>query len=441
MVKVSIIMPSLNVAPYIKECMDSVLAQTLDDIEIICVDAGSTDGTLKILKEYESMDHRVRVIESVKKSYGYQMNIGIRAADGEYIGIVETDDFISPDMYEDLYKLAKDNRCDVVKGDYHTFIDGDDKRRYLRRNLRKSTEYYNKVIIPSKDENIYDVSMYNWAGIYRKEFLINNDIWHQETPGASFQDNGFFIQVFAFAERVLFVKKSYYRYRMDNPGSSINDPTKVFCMCEEYDFAEAKLKKNPNKWKAYYSRFLRRRYMACHWSLLRIAPQYRGQLCDRMYLDFSRYINNPKDTYAVIKNKKIADEVNTLITDKEKYLDMVSAKIDKCNKNIKKLCNKLKMYPYIIIFGAGEQGSRLEYILAKNGIKVTSYADNDKKKHGTMINGVVVASIEDVINNYPNSYFIIALGRHVSDVRMQLQSLGVKNNNMYVYQYWRFIYE
>lgn len=82
MPKISVIMPSLNVAPYIRECMDSVICQTLNDLEILCIDAGSTDGTREVLEEYAGKDARIRLIESDKKSYGYQMNLGLEAAAG-----------------------------------------------------------------------------------------------------------------------------------------------------------------------------------------------------------------------------------------------------------------------------------------------------------------------------------------------------------------------
>lgn len=98
MYKISVILPSLNVESYIKQCINSVINQTLDDIEIICVDAGSTDGTLEILGDYVNKDSRVKLIHSNKKSYGYQMNLGIKEANGEYIAIVETDDFIKNTM-------------------------------------------------------------------------------------------------------------------------------------------------------------------------------------------------------------------------------------------------------------------------------------------------------------------------------------------------------
>ena len=86
----SVILPSLNVVNYIEECLDSVTGQTLEELEILCIDAGSTDGTLEILQKYADKDKRIRLIHSDKKSYGYQINLGIDQASGEYMGIVQT---------------------------------------------------------------------------------------------------------------------------------------------------------------------------------------------------------------------------------------------------------------------------------------------------------------------------------------------------------------
>lgn len=98
--KVTVLLPSLNVAGFIEECLISVTGQTLKELEILCIDAGSTDGTLEILESYAKKDKRIRVLHSDRKSYGYQINKGMDMALGEYLGIVETDDYIAENMYE-----------------------------------------------------------------------------------------------------------------------------------------------------------------------------------------------------------------------------------------------------------------------------------------------------------------------------------------------------
>jgi glycosyltransferase involved in cell wall biosynthesis len=119
-------MPSLNTARYIREALDSVVNQTLKDIEIICIDAGSTDGTREIIGEYAERDSRIRVIDSPVKSYGYQMNVGLDAAKGSYIGIVEPDDYVLPEMYEELYGQAISENLDVIKGNCNFCSTGKD---------------------------------------------------------------------------------------------------------------------------------------------------------------------------------------------------------------------------------------------------------------------------------------------------------------------------
>ena len=102
-VKVSIIIPVCNVEVYLRECIESALNQTLKEIEIICVNDGSTDGSLRILKEYAAKDKRVKIIDKENAGYGHTMNIGMDMAQGEYIAILESDDYILPNMMQTLY--------------------------------------------------------------------------------------------------------------------------------------------------------------------------------------------------------------------------------------------------------------------------------------------------------------------------------------------------
>ena len=226
-------MPSLNVVNYIGQAIESVLQQTLTGIEVLCVDAGSDDGTLEIIREYVSADSRVKLILSDKKSYGYQMNLGIRAAIGEYIGIVETDDYVLPNMYETLYNVATKYNLDFVKSDYKKFWWDEEYSSYIKS--APSPEHYNAVIGDDERERFFEYSSLNWTGIYRRDYLIKNDIWHNETPGASYQDIGFWLLNMSYAKRAMWINEAFYMYRQSNPGASMKNRGKMLCSMEEYD--------------------------------------------------------------------------------------------------------------------------------------------------------------------------------------------------------------
>ena len=137
--KISVIMPSLNVVQYISQCLESVVNQTLADIEIICVDAGSDDGTLEILNDYSMNDSRIVLLNSDKKSYGYQVNLGLSKAKGEYVAIVETDDFIENNMFESLYDLSENGAVDIIKGSFFHFNDSDKSNIFSKKDdVKKS---------------------------------------------------------------------------------------------------------------------------------------------------------------------------------------------------------------------------------------------------------------------------------------------------------------
>ena len=114
MAKVSVIIPVYNVEPYLKQCMDSVVGQTLKDIEIICVDDGSTDGSLDILKEYATEDSRIQIIEQKNAGAGAARNNGMRHATGKYLSFLDSDDFFEPRMLEKAYDLAEKDQADFV---------------------------------------------------------------------------------------------------------------------------------------------------------------------------------------------------------------------------------------------------------------------------------------------------------------------------------------
>lgn len=275
--KVSVVMPSLNVEPYIRECMESVVNQSLKDLEIICVDAGSSDGTLEILNEYAAKDKRVTIIHSDKKSYGYQMNLGMDAAGGEYLAILETDDFILPKMYENLYRIAKNNSLDIIKSDYAQFTMENGVFTPINAAVAYDPEMYNHLI---EDDPVLVLNRSftcTWTGLYRLSFLREHNIRYNETPGASYQDNGFWFLTLAYAKRVWFYREAFYMLRRDNPNSSIRSKEKVNCIPDEYTYIREMLKRDPELyqrvigvyWCALYNNFL--------WTYKRIGDEYKTE--------------------------------------------------------------------------------------------------------------------------------------------------------------------
>lgn len=231
--RVSILVPICNVQRYLRQCLESLISQTLQDIQIICIDDGSTDLSPEIIEEFRRIDDRIEVISKPNSGYGDSMNKGLDLAKGEYIGIVESDDFASHDMFERLYRLAKEHDLDVVKSNFLAHEEGSiPEKDPLVDNLGNGP--FDTVFRPIEHQGIFLWRPAIWSGLYKSSFLRENDIRFLPTPGASFQDTSFNFKVFAAAERVFLTKDAFLHYRTDNASSSVKSQKKVFCICDEY---------------------------------------------------------------------------------------------------------------------------------------------------------------------------------------------------------------
>ena len=162
--KVSVIIPVYNAAQYLERCLDSVINQTLKDIEIICINECSTDNSLEILEEYASKDNRIKIIDfKENKGVAAARNAGINEAQGEYIGFVDPDDYIDSDFYAQLYKKAYETKADIVKGNDINVVYCDGTKKMLPQN-----------------ESIKEHKINFWVqfttAIFKKDFLIKNNI-------------------------------------------------------------------------------------------------------------------------------------------------------------------------------------------------------------------------------------------------------------------------
>lgn len=335
MAKISVVVPVYNVEKYLKECIDSIINQTLEDIEIICVNDGSTDSSLEILNDYAKKDSRIIVINKSNSGYGHTMNMGLNAATGEYVGIIESDDFADKNMFEDLYKLAKEYDADIVKGDWYNYWS---KNKFARKNNRISSAKALKLTNSKQDKSLLRINPSVWSAIYKKEFLNKYNIRFLETPGASYQDLAFSFKVFALAEKVILTDKAYLYYRQDNMNSSVKSKTKVYCVCDEYEEIDRFLEEYPDLKFEFKVQEEINRYNGYVSSVLRIDDSVKPEFVKVFSDHFKEEYNTGLLGNEFFKkiNKK---EFMTLINNPEKYIKVLKSiekrrKFNQIRKNI-----------------------------------------------------------------------------------------------------------
>ena len=341
MAKVSIIVPIYNVEQYLEECMDSIVGQTLEDLEIICVNDGSTDGSLDILKKYAAADDRIIIIDKENEGYGCAMNDGLDRATGDYVGIVEPDDYVDIHMYEDLYHIAEEKNLDIVKADFYRFVcnkNGEVLKFYDA--LSKDGTGYNEVINPKNNDKIFRYVLNTWSGIYRRSFIEKYHIRHNTTPGAAFQDNGFWFQTFCLADRIYFINKPYYMNRRDNPNSSVKSREKVYCMNQEYKFMYKFLDSHPDLKKRFIFVYSMQRFRNYFWTYSRIDRKYKKEYLEKMSAELKEASEKKelkKEYFTPFEWKKICRIMkNPHAARKWMTLSMAARRIKQISKNVRR---------------------------------------------------------------------------------------------------------
>ena len=221
-VKVSVILPVYNVSEYLRQCMDSIVGQTLKDIEIICVDDGSTDDSLEILKEYEAKDKRVKVIEQKNAGAGAARNNGLAIATGEYLSFLDSDDFFEPDMLEKAYEKGKSSNAQVVVFRSDQYREDLNEFVQVKWTLReKQIPPYRPMNCRSFTGNIFKVFVgWAWDKLFERKFVEENHLKFQQIRTSN--DMLFVFSALAFAQRMEIVDLVLAHQRRNNPNSLSN---------------------------------------------------------------------------------------------------------------------------------------------------------------------------------------------------------------------------
>ncbi len=227
--KISIIIPVYNVEKYLEECLDSIINQIYENIEIICVNDCSTDNSEKILTSYAKKDNRIKVINQTKnEGAGIARNIALKIAKGEYIFYVDGDDYISSDCLQKLLKLEKETNADIVMGKNKIFLNkegkNNNKNLVMFNSIKKWINIHFKLgaLIKISENNIHQALFFVpsmcWNRLYKKDFLIKNDIYYVN-ENITHEDYNWHLKIMACLPLIAIYSDSntlYYRLRTDS---------------------------------------------------------------------------------------------------------------------------------------------------------------------------------------------------------------------------------
>lgn len=432
-VVVSIIIPVYNAEHYLRKTLDSVLNQTYADIEIICVDDGSTDSSLSILAQYASKDERLRIIHQENSGAGIARNLGMNYSDGSYVFFLDADDYLENDAIEKISNYANDNDADIV-------IFGAYRLNNVTGEETKFENIINKSLLPDQKvfcasdlyDHIFELSYgYVWTKIYKKEFLVKNDIKFQEIRNC--EATAMVYLSMCLASRITYLDEYLIHYRMENTfGASMQS--------EQYPVDIIKA------WKHERDELVKRNlYHKVRRSFINIASEH---ILNKFWI-YNSY-NAYKQLFLELKK----DELDLLNHEEEyfnkkdiyNYVEMIRDKsfeefaFDRCmyykkayknciNKKNQKNYNRIPKDSTIILYGAGKRGTRIYIdIITDKYCTIILWVDKNADKMMPQVRPV------NEIMNTEGHYDYIAVGvkdyNMYTEIRAELIELGVEESRI-----------
>lgn len=226
---VSVIVPIYNAGKFLRQCLDSICNQTHKNLEIILIDDGCTDDSPAVIDEYAARDSRVKAVHKENGGYGAGCNRGIEMATGKWISIIEPDDYIDLNMYQEMLDFSSkfSEEIDIIKCPWTEVRDWDDPQKTSTRPclLASKVATCKKPFSLAEEPVLITVHPSIWSALYRRDFLNEKKIRFIEYPGAGWADNPFLIETMCQASRIVYLNNCYYNYRIDLPGSTHNHKT------------------------------------------------------------------------------------------------------------------------------------------------------------------------------------------------------------------------
>ncbi|MDE6363269.1 MAG: glycosyltransferase [Lachnospiraceae bacterium] len=426
-VKVSVLTYVLNDAAHIERCVRSVMSQTLQDLEILLIDGGSTDKTLEILEKLAMEDTRIKLIHS-GAGVGKQFNTGLRLASGKYIGICESDDYILPDMYRCEYEIAEKYQVDVLRADYVRFSERGNTTYTFPLETAAGMGIYDTLLYPQEDFRFLGMGVNGfWTGLYNREFLLKNQIFMNETQGASYQDTTFAFLTELYARRAYIMNNAFYHYCMDNPNSSVNSPKKITSFDEEYQMLKVQLKRR-GMWDKYKEIYWNWRLTGQFWFYDILSDEMRTVYIPLVYenLKYEIETENYQGMELDQKGKELCDAALGTLDRFRNFWDSY----DTVYKQEEQKMNRMMTDRDIVIFGTGNIGLLAASYLRLSDKMICVGIDNDSDKWNKTWNGIQILSPEEGVRMYPDAVYVIANVVHFREMKEQMENMGIQKRNI-----------
>lgn len=366
---------------FIIDCLESVFAQTLQEIEVICIDDGSTDGTLNILEKYERRYKNLYILSQENQGSGIARNQGINAARGEYLAFMDADDFYpAQGTLEKMYYTAKKVNAEICGGSCCVFRNG----VYTYSGLRRGYTFSEDGWINKRD---YSTLYGYWRYIYKKDLIKKNHIFFPDYLRN--QDPPFFLAAIAYAGRLYCMKDVTYVYRKEHKQV-------LFTSRKALDYAKG----------------MRDSLMIAKESGMpviqcQILGELQGELSAMMYLYAEK--NNEMNNIIHQFNEMIPENDNQngegfrLKEGKE-----IALYITNVQEEIRSLLKQLKMEETVLIYGAGIVGKRVKVFLEENDISLEAFVVSDTRQNADSLDGLQIRCIDDYVDRKDNCMVIIA---------------------------------
>lgn len=383
-IKVSIIVPVYNAEKFLRECMDSLVGQTLQEIEIICVDDGSTDGSFSILQEYRERDERVKVLSNPRNmGQPTSRNKGIAAAKGKYIQFVDADDFIEKETAGELYELSQEKEADMCYMGMQVHMeDGLDIKAVPYGIQGQYPDVYEGKkllgILSEKNEFFY----YTWSVFYKSSFLKENGLLYRELVCG--QGGNFIPRCLCRAGRVIVCGGKYYHYRVH--GSSITHTEKAqkeLLFGKVMRYVDVLQYFAGDQDSGELEIFLEATYRKLAGGIKSLTASEKTELENRMPSNFARHI------------------FHVLCKEGQTY------KIDLS----KDVLSKIKEKEYVIIYGAGYASKDVLELMQINQIEILGFAVTNRRKDKVNLFGHHIYEISELVQYRNKAIVLIAANK------------------------------